>query len=354
MQTDTAATHDDPWAPARLYTLENAAGLRVQVLDHGATWVSCSVPMMEGRRRELLLGCASLADYQRSRAYLGAIVGRYANRVRDSRCTIDGQSVELAANEGPHQLHGGPDGYDRRRWTVESHSPQRLVMSLVSPDGDQGWPGEVQARVSYTLGADLALEIAFETTTSRACPVNLTHHAYFNLDGDAGEATPSALRQHLQVLAPAWLPVGADLLPSAELQPVDDSGFDLRELRRLDEAIASDPRLQAGGGYDHALALDPACADALHAAVRLLSGDGRVAMSLATDLPGLQIYSGQGLAGHPARDGSAYPAHAGIALEPQYLPDSPNHPVAPPHWPDVVQRPGTLRRHVSRMFFDVG
>jgi aldose 1-epimerase len=267
---------------------------------------------------------------------------------------VDGQTVELVANEGPHQLHGGPDGWDRRTWTVESHTPQRLVLSLVSPDGDQGWPGEVQARVSYTLGQDLALEIAFETTVSRACPVNLTHHAYFNLDGDAGEATPNVLQHHLQVLAPAWLPVGADLLPSGGLAPVDDSGWDLRELRRLDQAIAAEPALQLGRGYDHALALDPACADALRAAVRLLSSDGRVAMSLATDLPALQVYSGQGLAGVPARDGSAYPAHAGIALEPQYLPDSPNHPVEPPHWPDVVQRPGTRRRHVSRMFFDVG
>ncbi|MGY0197176.1 galactose-1-epimerase [Leptothrix sp. BB-4] len=353
MSTDLP-TSDDPWAPARLYTLENAAGLRIQVLDHGATWVSCSVPMMEGSRRELLIGCASLADYVAQKAYLGATVGRYANRIRDSRCTVDGQVFPLAPNEGPNQLHGGPDGFDRRTWTVESHTPQRLVLSLVSPDGDQGWPGEVLARVSYTLGADLALEIAFETTTTRACPVNLTHHAYFNLDGDAGASTRNVLQHHLQILAPSWLPVGADLLPAGELEPVDDTGFDLRELRRLDQAIAAEPALQVGKGFDHAYALDPACADALRAAVRLLSSDGRVAMSLATDLPALQVYSGQGLAGHPARDGSAYPAYAGIALEPQYLPDSPNHPVAPPHWPDVVQRPGERRRHVSRLFFDVG
>ncbi len=353
MSTDLPPT-DDPWAPARLYTLENAAGLRIQVLDRGATWVSCSVPMMEGTRRELLLGCASLADLQAQGAYLGATVGRYANRVRDSRWHVDGQTFLLAANEGRHQLHGGPDGFDRRTWQVESHTPQRLVLTLVSPDGDQGWPGEVQARVSYTLGSELALEIAFETTTTRACPVNLTHHAYFNLDGDAGAATRSVLQHHLQVLAPAWLPVDAELLPAGELVPVDDTGFDLRELRRIDQAIAAEPALRAGRGFDHALALDPEGADALRAVARLLSADGRVSMSLATDLPALQVYTGQGLAGHPARDGSAYPSHAGIALEPQYLPDSPNHPVAPPHWPDVVLRPGQRRRHVSRMFFDVG
>ena len=353
MHTDPTPS-DDPWAPARLYTLENAAGLRIQVLDRGATWVSCSVPMMEGSRRELLLGCASLADLLAQGAYLGATVGRVANRVRDSRCTVDGVAVTLAPNEGRHQLHGGPDGFDRRTWQVESHSPQRLVLTLVSPDGDQGWPGEVQARVSYTLGAELALEIAFETTTTRACPVNLTHHAYFNLDGDAGAATRSVLGHHLQVMAPAWLPVDADLLPAGELAPVDDTGFDLRELRRIDQAIAAEPALQVGGGFDHALALDPEVGDALRAAVRLLSSDGRVALSLATDLPALQVYTGQALAGLPARDGTVYPAHAGIALEPQYLPDSPNHPVAPPHWPDVVLRPGERRRHVSRLFFDVG
>lgn len=349
----TTESHD-PWAPARLHTLENDAGLRLQVLDHGATWVSCSVPLPDGSRREVLLGCADLADYQSQRAYLGATLGRYANRLREGRFSLDGASFAVEPNEGRHQLHGGPQGFDRRLWQAKLSTPRRLELSLRSPDGDQGFPGEVEARVCYALGDGLALEISWEVTSSRACPVNLSNHAYFNLDGDRGCATTSCLNHHLQVQAPLWLPVGSDRLPCEELQPVEDTGLDLRELRRLDEAIQSDLVLSTNQGFDHSLALDPICADALHSAARLLSADGRVAMALATNLPALQIYTGQGLAGTPSRDGFPYPAHAGIALEPQFLPDSPNHAVQEPHWPDCVLRPGQRRRHCARYFFDVG
>lgn len=337
------------FAPARLFTLGNAAGLRLRVLDRGATLLSCSLPLPDGSRRELLLGCASLADYQRQGAYLGATVGRYANRIARAQFELDGQTVQLQPNEGPNQLHGGPDGFDKRTWQVEAQSDQALVLTLTSPDGDQGFPGELQARVSYLLGDDLSLEIRFEATTSRACPVNLTHHAYFNLDGEAGADTGSCLRHTLQVASKDWWPVDGGLIPLGASTPVAGSGFDLRTPRQLAEAIASDAVLQASHGFDHCLRLDTACANLSTPAAELVSADGRVRMLLATDQPALQVYSGQGLAGTPARDGGEYRAHAGIALEPQFAPDSPNHATSE-DWPDCVLRPGQryLRRSVLR------
>lgn len=326
-QTDPQPSLDahDPWAPARLYTLENHAGLRVQVLDQGATWVSCSVPMPDGSRREVLLGCADLADYEAQDARLGATIG------------LDSL-----------------DGCDRRRWQLECSTPQMLELSLVSPDGDQGEPGEVVARVRYTLGANLSLEIAHEVTSTRACPVNLASHAYFNLDGDQGCATPSALKQHLQVMAPAWLPTGPDRRPASALQPVDGTGFDLRDLTCLQDAIDTDLTLGVTKGFDHSLALDPECRDALRAAARLLAADGRVVMSIATDLPALHVHTGQNLGTVISRDGFTYSPQAGITLCPQYLPGSASHAVELPHWPDSVVRPGEKRRHCVRYFFDVG
>lgn len=341
----------DPTAfvPARVLALANSAGLRLQVMDRGATWLTCSLPLPDGSRRELLLGCASLADYQRQGAYLGATVGRYANRIAQARFMLEGRAVPLLANEGPHQLHGGPDGFDKRPWQVEAHDPLRLVLTLTSPDGDQGFPGELHARVSYLLGDDLSLEIRFEATTSRACPVNLTHHAYFNLDGEAGAHTGSCLQHTLQVAAEGWWPVDGGLIPLGATEPVAGSGFDLRTPRPLAQAIASDTVLQASHGFDHCLRLDAGCADLGTPAAELVSADGRVRMLLATDQPALQVYSGQGLAGTPARDGGVYGPHAGIALEPQFAPDSPNH-AASDDWPDCVLQPGQryLRRSVLR------
>nr|WP_269840400.1 galactose-1-epimerase [Paucibacter sp. M5-1]MCZ7883054.1 galactose-1-epimerase [Paucibacter sp. M5-1] len=239
----------DRYAPAQVFSLSNAAGLRIAVMDYGATWLSCTLPLPDGGRRELLLGCADLAEYQRQTYYLGATIGRFTNRIRDARFELDGREVQLLPNVGTHQLHGGPDSFDRRVWQPKLHEERRLLLSLVSPDGDQGYPGELQAHVSYELGDDLSMTICFEARCSAPCPVGLTHHAYFNLDGDRGGDTGSALRQRLRVAADQWLPVDGQMQPAAELAPVEGTGFDLREGRSLFETIAADPLLRCAGGW---------------------------------------------------------------------------------------------------------
>jgi aldose 1-epimerase len=322
-----------PSPAARVFTLENTAGLRIQVMDHGATWLSCSVPLPDGTRREVLLGCASLADYQRQTAYLGASIGRYANRIGNARFVLDGQPHTLAANEGRNQLHGGPVGFDRRVWQLESHTALELVMSLVSEEGDQGFPGQMTTTVRYSLGNDLSVHIGFDATVTAPCPVNLTHHAYFNLDGDAADADCRAHR--LRIAAQEFLPVDAECIPIGERRAVAGTGFDFREPRPVGEALMRDEQQQLTRGYDHSYWLDAACADGSRPAAEVEAGDGRVSLQLHTRLPALQFYSGNYLAGTPARDG-VYRQHAGLALEPQFSPDSPNHP----EWPDCVLRPG--------------
>src|SRR4051812_36359670 len=156
-----------------VFTLTNAAGLSIQVMAHGATWVSCTVPLPGGPPREVLLGCARLDDYRRQTGYLGATIGRYANRIGGARFPLDGREVAVAPNEGRNQLHGGPVGFDKRLWTPVSHAPTELVLSLVSEDGDQGYPGRMETTVRYRLGDDLSVQIDLSATVSAPCPVNL-------------------------------------------------------------------------------------------------------------------------------------------------------------------------------------
>ena len=328
----------------RLFTLENTAGLRIQVMDHGATWVSCSVPLADGSRREVLLGCASLASYQSQTAYLGATIGRYANRIRDARFVLDGVTHQLVPNEGANQLHGGPAGFDRRVWQVESHAVTELVMSLVSEAGDQGYPGRMDASVHYALGDDLSVRITMQATVTQACPVNMTQHAYFNLDGDAADAD---CRPHrLRIAARSFLPVNTQSIPIGERRAVGGTGFDFREPQTVGEALLRDEQQQLTQGYDHSYWLDAGCADGSRPAAEVQAGDGRVSLQLFTSLPGLQFYSGNHLAGTPARVGH-YVKHAGLALEPQYPPDSPNHP----EWPSCVLRPGERYQQTVRYRF---
>ena len=311
-------------APVQTHALHNAAGLQVQLSTLGATWLSCSVPMGAGQRRELLLGCADAAAYLQQPHYIGATVGRFTNRIRDARFVLDGRSVHLVSNNGPHQLHGGPDGFHRRVWRVLAHAPRLL-----------------------------RLDLHLQATTSAPCPVGLTQHAYFNLDGDQGGSTPSCRAHRLQVQAHQWLPLDGQGLPLGELANVAGTGLELRQPRRLQDAIESDATLRASLGIDHSLSLaPPARRGALPAAV-LQASDGRVRLQLSTDQPALQVYTGNYLAGASARDGGAYVRHAGIALEPQCLHDSVNHPVDPPAWPDCILRPGQVWRSFTRYAFDV-
>jgi len=339
--------HDTTDSPAVL-TLRNAQGLELSLMDLGATWLSCKVPMPGGPAREVLLGRESPHEPHATAAFLGATIGRYANRIGQACIRRDGEEIRLTPGAGSrHQLHGGPRGFDKLRWTIASHDDREAVFTLVSPDGDQGFPGELDVRVSYRLLDGLEIEMQAEARTSAPTPVCVTNHAYFNLDAVHGDAR----QQSLRIPAAQYLPVDGELIPLGELAPVQATGFDFREPKTLAQDWLRDEQQQPGAGYDHAFLLDAGCAGMHQPAAALQAADGSLAMELFTTLPSLQMYAGQFLGGTPSRDGTPYPACAGIALEPQFLPDSPNHSEWPQ--PSCWLMPGEVYRHTIRWRFSV-
>ncbi|WP_372524322.1 galactose-1-epimerase [Piscinibacter sp.] len=336
-------------SPPTVLRLRSPKGLTLTLMDEGATWLSCEVPLPDGSCREVLLGCATPQAYARQTAYLGATIGRYANRIAQARIAHDGRAWSLVPNPGSrHQLHGGPQGFHRRRWTIAEASDSVACFTLESPDGDQGYPGQLQARVCYQLLGDHGIEMDCEARVSAPSPVCLTNHAYFNLD-----AVHADVRSHrLQIAAEHYLPVDADLIPLGALAPVQGRGFDFRQPKTLAKDWMRDAQQRHGAGYDHAFLLDRDCAGLRSPAAVLRAADASLSLRVYSTLPALQLYAGQFLAGIESRDGTPYPPCAGVALEPQFLPDSPNHP----EWPQPSSwlMPGDTYRHTIRYEFVVG
>ena len=330
----------------QLLELRHPQGLALTLTDLGATWLSCRVPMPDGSRREVLLGCPTPQVQAQQTAFLGATIGRYANRIGQARIRLGERSWALEPQPGSaHQLHGGPGGFHAQRWQVEQADALQASFSLVSPDGDQGYPGRLEARVSYRIAGPLTVEIAFEARVDAPSPVCLTNHAYFNLDARHGD-----VRGHrLCIPAQHYLPVDEALIPLGELAAVHGTGFDFRTAKPIERDWLRDDQQAHGGGYDHPFPLDADCAGASAPAAVLQSADGSLHMRVSTTLPALQFYAGQYLAGIPDRDGQPYGACAGVALEPQYLPDSPNHPEWPQH--SCWLQPGEVWRHGIRYEF---
>lgn len=329
-----------------VHTLGERGGLQISVCSFGARWLSCLVPLPDGSRREAILGHATAADHAREPGFFGAVVGRYANRIGGSVFTLDGREHRLVANEGANQLHGGPEGFDRRAWRVVDHGPLHLRLALHSPDGDQGYPGSADVEVEYRVDpAQSAVTLRFGARTSAPCPVSLTSHPYFNLDG----GTAPVLGHRLQVAARHLLPVRPDMIPTGEMAAVDGTPFDLRTARPIGDGLGQGEQQRLGHGYDHCLVLDDDAARGERAAAELTSTDQRLAMRLFTDYPGLQVCSGNFVHQSRGRDGQLFQRHAGIALEPQFFPDAPNHPV----WREqgCVVRPGQPLARWMRLAF---
>jgi aldose 1-epimerase len=335
-------------AAVSCFELSDGHGLTLQVMDWGATWLSCQVPLdapagpgplqrEKPHTREVLLGHAQPLDHLTEPGYLGGVVGRFANRIAHAHYRQGGRSHQLLANEGAHQLHGGPEGFNSRRWAAQQLSAQELLLRLHSPDGDQGYPGAVDSELHYSVPARNTVQLDFCSRASATTPVSLSSHAYFNLDG----AGTSVMAQRLQLRASRYLPVDAHSIPTSEWADVAGSRFDFRHARRLDAMDAT--------GYDHCYVLDVTDAGAAAPAAELRSADGQLALRLYTDYPGLQLYTGQHLGGAHDRRGRHHAPQRGVALEAQYLPDSPNHP----EWPgrSCFVEPGQVQRHSIRFEF---
>lgn len=321
--------------PFNVITLRNTNGMVVTVMDWGATILSCLVPMKDGSVRETMLGCPSPADYPQQQAYLGATVGRYANRIANSQISLGDKIINLTASQPPHQLHGGIEGFDKRRWSLMTHNDFEAIYSLISPEGDQGFPGTLQVTARFVLKEDNRISIKYRATVDKPCPVSLTNHAYFNLDSQHND-----VRQHrLQIFADDYLPVDSQGIPAGEgkLKPVTGTHFDFRNAKTIAQDFLQDADQQAVKGYDHSFLLQ-AKGNLELVAAKVWSADNLLQMTVYTTAPALQFYSGNYLEGTQARGKASYHAYDGLALESEHLPDSPNHPEWPQ--PDCWLLPG--------------
>ena len=334
-------------SPTALYTLQNEH-LRVRITDYGGHMVSIEAPDRQARHQHVLLGFDSLAAYRANGGAFGTLLGRYANRIAGAQVTLDGQTYQLSRNNGNATLHGGAVGFDKQVWqvtTAESDPVPTLILRHVSPDGDQGFPGELTVEATYRLTAS-TLSLSFQARTTRPTVINLSAHPYFNLGGpEAGDV----LRHEATIGASTYLPTDAGQIPTGELQPVDATPFDFRQPRRLGAEIRQpDPQLLVGLGYDHCFVLGATVSDTPRLAVRLRDPDSGRVLEIHTDQPGLQVYTGNKLTGAFAGHGGViYRQSAGVALEAQDLPDAPHHP----HFPSTELRPGTtFRRTIEYRF----
>ncbi|MFC5729469.1 MULTISPECIES: aldose epimerase family protein [Nocardioides] len=320
-----------------------APGPELHLLDVGATVQRLIVTGGDGLRRDVALGLPDAAAVRASTDYIGSIVGRYANRVAHGRLSVDGREMVLPANDRGHHLHGGPDGFHTRAWRVVEHSESSVLFELVSPDGDAGYAGELTARARYSVTAD-SVELDLTATTTAPTVVNLTSHAYLNLNG-AGTIDDHVLT----VAASRYTPVDETSIPTGDHASVEGTPFDLRRPTRLGERVRSaHPEMRAARGIDHNLVVD---GSGWRSVAVLDSPATRTRMELWSDQPGLQVYTGNFFDGSSLdRDGRSLRQGDGIALEPQRHPDTPNHPSGP-DWPSAVLRPGeSYRSRIAWVF----
>lgn len=317
----------------RAFILSNSQGMRAKIIEYGATLTSLEVPDRNGQLTDVVLGHNNLEGYlkRETNPYFGSIVGRYANRIAKAMFILDGVEYHLAANDGPNHLHGGLKGFDQVLWHAEPFTEARAVgvkFSYLSPDGEEGYPGNLACTVIYRLTEDNELRIDYAATTDKPTPVNLTHHSYFNL---AGEGEGTILEHELMINADYYTPVDSQLIPTGEIRPVKGTPFDFT----IPKPIAAEID-QVEGGYDHNFVLREG-ESGLRLAARLYEPRSGRLMEILTTEPGLQFYSGNFLNGTiVGKSGRPYPKHAGLCLETQHFPDSPNRG----HFPSTILRPG--------------
>ncbi len=334
-----------------VYTLRNARGIELRATGLGGIILSLRTPDREGRLDDIVLGFDSPARYATSAAYFGAIVGRYANRIAGGSFTLDHRTYTLARNNGPNHLHGGLFGFDKVAWDVEpvdAEGERALRFRYVSPDGEEGYPGTIRVTVTYTLNNADELIFDYHATTDRATPINLTQHSYFNL---AGHDSGDVLAHELTIAAERFTPIDEDLIPTGEIREVAGTPLDFRTPTAIGSRIGSPyPQLRLARGYDHNYVIDrPGESTGLAFAARVRDPvSGRV-LSVHTTQPGMQLYTGNFLDGVVGKGGAVYGRHAGLALETQHFPDSPNQPT----FPSTILRPGEEFRSRTVLAFSV-
>ncbi|HEX7051782.1 MAG TPA: aldose epimerase family protein [Longimicrobiales bacterium] len=333
-----------------LFTLRNPHGIEVRAMTYGGIIVSLRTPDREGRLGDIVLGFETLDRYLEGTPYFGAIIGRYGNRIAGGRFELDGETYTLATNDGPNHLHGGNRGFDKVIWEAapfENDTAVGVTFSYRSPDGEEGYPGNLDVQVTYTLTNSDRLVFDYVATTDKATPVNLTQHSYFNL---AGAGNGDILGHELMINASAFTPVDSTLIPTGEIRSVEGTPFDFRTSTAIGARIdADDQQIRYGPGYDHNFVLDREGAGLALAARVVEPSSGRT-LEVYTTEPGLQFYSGNFLDGTiTGKDGKVYGHRSGFCLETQHFPNSPNQP----SFPSTILRPGEEYRSRTVLAFGV-
>lgn len=321
-------------AQVKLFTLTNKNGITVQLTNYGAHIVSVLTPDKNNNIDDIILGYGHLEGYLNDPMFLGSVVGRFANRIEDGKFTLEGKEYQITLNEGTKALHGGKKGFDKIVWDAEQQG-NKVIFTLTSPDGDQGFPGEM--KLTHTIELTEANELILEyfATTDKTTVINMTNHAYWNL---LGEGKGPITEHEIQINASKITPVKENLIPTGELMEVEGSVFDFRTVKAIGKDInQEDIQLKHAGGYDHNWVLDVEKPGELVKAIHLEeSTTGRV-LELWTNVPGIQVYAGNFMDGTvKGKAGLPYEFRSGVALEPQHFPDSPNQP----NFPSTVLKPG--------------
>jgi aldose 1-epimerase len=332
----------------QLFTLTNPNGLKATISTYGGTLTSLLVPDKDGKMSDVILGFDKAEGYlspefKKSNPYFGALIGRYGNRIAKGKFTIDGKAYQVGVNNNGNSLHGGNVGFNQKIWTAKpgtSADGQTLTLTYLSKDGEEGYPGNLNVTVTYTLTNDNALHIDYAATTDKATPVNLTNHAYFNL---ALGQSKDVLAHQVTLPADRYTVVDAQLIPTGELKPVKGTPFDFTTPHAIGERIAQVP-----GGYDHNWALNNATGQ--HSAATVYEPTTGRTMEVKTDEPGVQFYTGNFLDGSlKGKDGVVYGKHAGFCLETQHFPDSPNQK----DFPSTILKPGETYHTTTSYAFGV-
>jgi aldose 1-epimerase len=323
--------------PVDLYTLTNSHGLELRAMTYGGIIVSLRVPDKNGKLGDIVLGHETLEGYLPNTPYFGVIVGRYANRIANAAFTLDGVKYTLAKNDGPNSLHGGIKGFNQQIWEGKEFKNAKgvgVAFNYLSKDGEEGYPGNLKVKVSYTLTDENQLMVNYEATTDKATPLNLSQHSYFNL---AGEGNGDILGHHLMLNADRFTPVDKTLIPTGELRPVKGTPMDFTKPTAIGARINDDyEQLVVGHGYDHNWVINRKD-DGLTLAAKVHEPTSGRIMEVFTTQPGVQFYSGNFLDGTiTGKHGHVYKHRYGLCLETQHYPDSPNHP----EFPSSILRPG--------------
>jgi aldose 1-epimerase len=323
----------------KLYTLKNAAGMEVCITNFGGRLVSIMVPDKDGKMTDVLLGFDNVSDYQNISNDFGASIGRYANRINQGKITIDGVEYQLPQNNYGHCLHGGPDGWQYKVYEAKQLNDNQLELVLNSPDGDSNFPGNVVAKVIYTLTEDNAVDIKYEATTDKKTVINMTNHAYFNLNGDP---SVNSMNQILYIASDSITPVDSTFMTTGEMMAVAGTPFDFNTPKAIEQDVTNfdNEQIKFGKGFDHNWVLNTK-GDINKLAAKLTSPITGITLEVYTNEPGVQVYTGNFLDGTvTGKKGVVYPQRASVCLETQHYPDTPNKA----HWPSAVLEPGQTYR----------